>query len=1135
MTKVFKKRVHLCTFTTVVLFFLQSGVGVVSGAEGYQYDDGENSYSRYDFSESSGRDYFSDGGEGYYSSEDENAILGHYASEKGDALYETPYGSFNNSPSFRRNNTFSNISYAPGYTVIGGDGYDDSAIPSADSLTWYDGIPDGVPFNGGVSIPNNNLYSGGGAVHCTSNDNLCVRIMHNPADHVDSSPYNRATLSRENNHITLPYHITVENKDQGSTVVYGDGMKIVMSVKDSADDELEPYWKSNYLCNNCGDNTKIDNETLMITKENVGKTGFSHVAITVKGGEGTQGEVTKAKITGNNVKIASEVSETPYTYAVSATQDGEVDLTNLTVKNAKIAFYANNNGKIKVNHVNVEESNAAIKAINKGLVALYNVKINTSGKNEKVNISSAYNSEVIVNSGTINFMDSYGFYSVRDGKIALSDVTITGESQEKNLNNYAIFFLDKGGIIDANKVIVNANNMHGIMLENTQNDPNSVPSREDLLGDDAMSRINIRNSSFKVHGDGSYGIYFRGEKQWDRRENAKILEKEHSLRSLDSVTLWNTTFLVDDIAIRSINAAYGIVNLSQSTVVSENLLLKAEGGSLIEILAENSSLKGSVHANDDSVVKFYLDEDSKWILRSKPNSIDDSSISFVSLINGSAIDFEKPKSTQDHFYQTLRIGTGKGVVYKTDDKAQIYLNTYLASDGSHDNRQTDRVLIHGSVEGKTTVHVRAVSENSEKYAKNNKDSGGISLIQVSGMAKENSFELDGGYVALEGSPYAYRLHAYYGLGSDLEGNFAQRLVEGEGKFWNFYLKSAYVKPKPDQPEFKPEAEKPDSDLGVKVVVPQVPTYLLLPNALFHSGLVDISNLSKRLEAMRISFEEPSKSGEGSAFFVRGYGGNYHYSSDLPVFKYGYGGDLDYNAVEAGVLFKAIESAYGTTSFGVIGTYGKLSLQPVDVEQSKKSAFEKWMLTAYGSMQHDGGAYVNGLVSYGLFQGDVFTRARGKTATLKGHPLSVSVIAGKALMVGSSGLVFDPQVQVVYQHLQFNHAHDIDNFAIKLGNLEQWVTRVGGRLTKTLSAKEDARVLSFYGKLHFAHGFGDNQTVHFKDAFQLGAFGSSLEAGLGFHAQLLPKLTLNGDLMYQHKLTKAGFSGATFSGGLRYQF
>ncbi len=60
-------------------------------------------------------------------------------------------------------------------------------------------------------------------------------------------------------------------------------------------------------------------------------------------------------------------------------------------------------------------------------------------------------------------------------------------------------------------------------------------------------------------------------------------------------------------------------------------------------------------------------------------------------------------------------------------------------------------------------------------------------------------------------------------------------------------------------------------------------------------------------------------------------------------------------------------------------------------------------------------------------------------------------------------------------------------------------------------------------------------MRFKDVFHLGAFGSSLEAGFGFNAQFTQKFALNADLAYQHKLAKGGFSGISFSGGVRYRF
>ncbi|WP_336277139.1 autotransporter outer membrane beta-barrel domain-containing protein, partial [Bartonella sp. CB178] len=310
-------------------------------------------------------------------------------------------------------------------------------------------------------------------------------------------------------------------------------------------------------------------------------------------------------------------------------------------------------------------------------------------------------------------------------------------------------------------------------------------------------------------------------------------------------------------------------------------------------------------------------------------------------------------------------------------------------------------------------------------------------------------------------------------------------------------------------------------------------YLLLPNGFFHAGLMDVESQNKRLESLRTALGGMLKDDGASAFFIRGYGSSYRYDSDLPASKYGYGGQFDYNAVDAGVLLWAIESMCGTAFMGITGTYGRLFLQPLDVKQSQKSAFDKWSVSAYGSMRHDTEFYVGGLVSYGTFKGDVSTLARGKAATLDGRLLNASLTAGKVFEMGYGGFVFDPQVQVIYQYLTFKGVRDIDNVDVKMGNLDQWVARVGGRLVKVLPAVATGHAISFYGKLNFAHAFGEKQFVHLGDAFQLGAFGSSLEAGLGFNAQLVPKLVLHGDLSYQHKLTKAGFFGVTFSGGVRY--
>ncbi|WP_425548553.1 autotransporter outer membrane beta-barrel domain-containing protein, partial [Bartonella pachyuromydis] len=41
--------------------------------------------------------------------------------------------------------------------------------------------------------------------------------------------------------------------------------------------------------------------------------------------------------------------------------------------------------------------------------------------------------------------------------------------------------------------------------------------------------------------------------------------------------------------------------------------------------------------------------------------------------------------------------------------------------------------------------------------------------------------------------------------------------------------------------------------------------------------------------------------------------------------------------------------------------------------------------------------------------------------------------------------------------------------------------------------------------------------------------------LGVNAQLSQNIALHADVNYQQKLQKAGISGASFSGGIRYRF
>lgn len=808
-------------------------------------------------------------------------------------------------------------------------------------------------------------------------------------------------------------------------------------------------------------------------------------------------------------------------YGAVVSQEGKIVLSDSAFKNVSIGLKADH-GIIEVNRGEIEASQVAAYAEKVGSsITLTNTKIKVEGQDigQESALFVRSGADIQMKGGFIDVNDAAALYVGRGGRATLDNVTITSKRQKikdrENTNEkitHTVFNVKQQGSVYLKNANIVSRDVHVLTVGQDFSTQSGDGLKENIL----ISRVNIEDSTIKAMGK-KHGMYFE-------------MGGENNAYGQGLVFLKKTVFEIPaGTAIHSHNSR-SYIGVTEGTKISGDLLLTAEKGGTVAILADSSSLIGGARVDDDSIAELYLTRGSKWFLTER-REIDShaanrtgSFISFIKL-SDSFIAFETPMF---HAYQTLHIGKGEKEVYSAQDKADIYLNTHLKSDGSLDNKKTDRLLIHGDVSGKTTVYVQLVLGKQGEIA-TGENAHSISLIQVSGKAAEDSFQLNRAYIALEGLPYQYYLNGYGPDSSLGQAQTSQRLVEGDGDFWDFRLESKYIQPALGMPVI------PHSELKIREVVPQVPTYLLLQNALFHVGIMDISNQQKQLQATRSISRKLLKTEGNFALSVHSYGGSYRYVSDLSALEYGYDGNVDYNAIETDVLLNTVERAYSTISFGIMGAYGKLSLQPRNVEQSQKSPFNKWLFTAYGSVEHKTGFYVDGLLSYGFLKGDVLTHAWGKTATLKANPLNVSLSAGKVFMTGNEGLIFDPQIQLIYQHLQFDKFRDIDGFDVEMKKGNQWLMRIGGALSKIFTASEKDRIISFNGNIHFAHRFGEKQFVHLKDVFQLGAFGSSLETGLGINAQFSSKVTLYSDLNYQHKLTKAGFSGLRFSGGLRYHF
>ncbi|EJF76004.1 autotransporter outer membrane beta-barrel domain-containing protein [Bartonella alsatica] len=969
-------------------------------------------------------------------------------------------------------------------------------------------------------------------------------------------------------------------------------------------------------------------------------------AIYVKN-KGTILDASQITVLGNNLEYVSA-------YGAYVRDGGTLNLIDSNFKG--VPGLRAQNGEIQMTNGSIGGTTHAIYASGKKAdIALVTVNIKIEPDDMKVKgvgIISGFNAIVRMSDSTVTFEENGSFSTRFGGRYLLDTTMITGKGKKERIkvsdedNDYHDKFIDRlpeafeveqAGNVHLRNNIIQLTDMHGFLIKNFSGfaDANGKLVQEYASSNVLKNtEIKLEKTTISVQGEGARGLYFDslGPKELVElvgRDEEKLLKTKSVITGKAFVYLSQSTLTVPDgVAIYVTetdgNGVVGTIELSKETKISGDLLLKAENNSSISIKASDSSLTGGTRVEDISTVDLQLTNGSTWFLTqskykgSQESDSTDSSISSVAL-SDSTIVFNKNISDG---YQTLRIGkkTVEGYInddgiesstlydeteklhklvdkkaYSAQGNVQIKLSAFLKSNGLFDSQKTDRVLIYGDVSGTTFVDMQNSLKISETEMENEGEgSESVSLIQVSGIAQEGSFKLLNEYVTVNGLPYQYSLRGY-GPGSSFgEADPKNRLVAGDGKFWDFRLEGVYDDPEPDSSEvipsipvspipspsmpsdpvdpsseeFEPVPLSPVSpmpspsrpsdpvdpspkdvipappvpvkpgihpDPGIRAVVPQLPTYLLLPNALFYVGLMDLITQNKNLDIMRNTFRNSLTSGEDSPFFVRGYGGSHHYVSNLSAFKYGYGADLDYNALEVSVLLEAIENLYGRTSFGVMGSYGNLSLYPRRVKQSKKSSFDKWSVAAYGNMQDDTGLYMDGLLSYGLFRGDVWTLTRGKTATLKGKLLNISLTSGKAFTIKHKGLVFDPQVQFIYQNLQFDRVRDIDNLDVDMGKFKQLTVRIGERLTKILSASKEDHAVSVYSKLYFSHSFGDRQFVSFKKGFQLGAFGSFLEAGLGFNARLFSKIIFYGDIAYQKQLTKAGFSGTNFSAGLRYFF
>ncbi|WP_375654664.1 autotransporter outer membrane beta-barrel domain-containing protein [Bartonella sp. CL46QHWL] len=924
---------------------------------------------------------------------------------------------------------------------------------------------------------------------------------------------NMALLAKSGGHIKLT--------DVALTTMYGNGYGAATTDPDSL---IELDGK-----------TTINNAFIGLNAENSG-------AITMAGGTVTATNMALLAKSGGHIKV-TDVALTTMDgngYGAATTDpDSLIELDGkTTIDNIFIGLNAENSGTITMAGGTVTATNMALLAKSGGHIKVTDVALTTKNGNYgaaatdpeslielygKTTINNAVTGLDAENSGTIIMTGgtvtakTMALFAMNGGHIKVTDVALT----TMDGNGYGAAASNPYSLIELHGNTAISNTFIGLYAENggtIKMNGGTVAAKGSAFVLKNSGYIDVTNVSATAENS---GITF------DKSEDDNALE----------INLTNTKIRTENSIGINADQSIGIANLKNSEI-SADILLAAkastkENNFAFTLNANHSVLKGRAKIAENRTVRFDLTNKTTWILKTSTKETDDdgkllaiaqrsrSDISVLNL-NDSSIVFNGP--VEDH-YHTLHIGSGIPnilAVYNASGEAEIHFNAIWSDGVAIDAQKTDRLLIHGDVAGTTTVYVKNVSGDKESVenASDPSNIGGLSLIQVSGEAKEDSFKLKNGYTTIGGTPYKYTLTAYGPVSSYGKANANQNLFDEKDKdFWDFRL----------QPEFF------DPDSKVRAVVPQMASYLVMPNALFYTGLADMAKQNALLANMRTTVLGEQKNLKNS-FFLSTYGGTGTLSSKRGPLKYGYGADIRYAAIQGGVALTTLEGHSTTTHLGLLGTYGQLSFTPKEMQDASKSTLDKWSLTAYGSVQHDSGFYIDTLLSYGIIKGDITNAIIGKTAKLNNvKMLSISTTVGKQFSTGMEGLTFEPQIQLAYQHLMFDTIEDADNLKIDMNNPSQWLIRVGGRLTKTIMTTENGPAISFYGKANLIKTFGDDGTIQIGRDFDLDPIGTAIEGGVGINAQLSHNFSLYGDVSYRQKLQKTGISGASFSGGIRYQF
>ncbi|MFK0376643.1 autotransporter outer membrane beta-barrel domain-containing protein [Pandoraea sp. NPDC090278] len=650
-----------------------------------------------------------------------------------------------------------------------------------------------------------------------------------------------------------------------------------------------------------------------------------------------------------------------------------------------------------------------------------------------------------------------------------------------------------------------------------------------FAGDSAT--FTASGTTLHAQGTGAYGLFMTGVTGSNEIASLSNSVVQSNQSDAIHVTGPNATITLTNGTSVLASPGYAALNVSADGTSPGNVTLTSDA----------STLTGTILTDATSTSGVVLRNGSTWNVTGNSNMT--TLANDNSTINVQATAAQTTAPTMRSSYTTVNVAGNY-----TGTNGTLVLNTFLNLGGTLSNQYTDRLLIGGNASGTTLVDVKAVEGSTgptkafqahlqrgllgapshELFS----SSDGISIVQVAGASTQGAFVLKNGYATADNLPFQYHLYAY-GPGSEYGvADPTQTLVGSGGTYWDYRLQTAFVDPggqvdpeAPGQPEPIPTDARPE-------VVPQVAAYLSSPAALLYAGLIDIDTLHRRLGEIRDDRDLGRDHGDSEAF-VRVYGGNFNYRSNRSFQQYGYNASMDYSAIQfGGNLFKRRDDN-GLWRFGLAGTIGTLHFEPQAVDGYSSARTSTSRVSGYATYQSTQGWYVDNVLSFGWFDGNVSTNAYANASALKGHDIAASIEAGYPLGIGA-GLQLEPQAQLVAQHVSFNNQVDADGLNVNIGGQNQWLGRLGMRLTRAFEVGK-GRVTP-YAAIDYLHAFtGGTQVTVGGVGFTSGKLGDALRLSLGANATMSERMSAYARVSWSKDVGNAGMRGWLFNVGGRYLF